>query len=135
MEFRIETNNSEVHNRIRRKLDAYNHLHDPSRNGEALTIEILDAGDLLAGAIMLDDWGWLKILAIWVGEDARGRGLGRKMVERAEHIARSRALRGLYVETTSFQSPKFYEQCGFKCFGTVDDMPPGHQSFFYHKYL
>jgi N-acetylglutamate synthase-like GNAT family acetyltransferase len=135
MESRIRIGDLSSQQGIRNQLDDFNSFYETPRKAEVITIEILDSDTLVAGAILLDDWGWLKITGLWVAEENRGQGLGKQLISEAEGICKIRSLRGLYVETTSFQSPEFYKQCGFKCFGTVEDMPPGHQSFFYHKYL
>jgi hypothetical protein len=39
------------------------------------------------------------------------------------------------LETHSFQARPFYEKCGYKVFGTLEDYPPGHAKFFLRKRL
>jgi len=47
------------------------------------------------------------------------------VVEEAERIARRRGSRLIYLNTYSFQAPRFYEKQGFRRFGGFPDRPRG----------
>ena len=51
----------------------------------------------------------------------------------AEDEARWLGLRGIWLDTFTFQAPGFYTKCGFKQFGRIPDHPPGHDRVFYVK--
>ena len=40
-----------------------------------------------------------------------------------------------HLETTSFQALDFYRKNGYEIFGTLNDKPPGHISYFFKKEL
>jgi hypothetical protein len=42
-----------------------------------------------------------------------------------EGEARERGLRGAYLDTFSFQAPKFYAKLGYREFGRISDFPLG----------
>lgn len=93
------------------------------------------AGELVAG---LQGWtwaGWLEIRTVWVREDARGRGLGRRLVEAAEAEARARGCTRSLVDTHSFQASGFYAKLGYAEVATVPDYPPGGAKIIFAKTL
>ena len=72
---------------------------------------------------------------LWVREDQRGQGYGRRLVEQAEAEARRRGARHAYLDTFSFQAPGFYEKLGYEQFGQLPEFPDQHRSYFYAKDL
>lgn len=83
----------------------------PSRE---LTVQILDdADDLAAG---MSGWSWGVAAGIgmtWVREDARGDGLGARLLEEFEAEARERGCTHVFVTSFTFQAPGFYERHGY----------------------
>lgn len=80
-------------------------------------------------------WGWMYIDELWVSPDARGQGLGRRLMQLAEEHARSQDLRGLWLWTQSWQAEGFYRQLGFSEFTRFDDFPEGHSRIGFRKVL
>lgn len=76
---------------------------------------------------------WLKISLFWVREDARGSGVGSRIIQAAEAEARKRGCLGMIVDTYSYQAPEFYKSHGFEIFGTVEDHPKGFRCHFMQK--
>lgn len=70
--------------------------------------------------------GWLHIDILWVNESRRHRGLGGKLLGRAEAEALAVGVDRGYLETTSFQARPFYEKLGYEVFAQLEDQPPGH---------
>jgi RimJ/RimL family protein N-acetyltransferase len=62
------------------------------------------------------EWGWGSIGLIGVGPDARGRGLGRELVNGAVGWARERGLERVTVVTQARNVPalRTFEECGFR---------------------
>jgi dTDP-4-amino-4,6-dideoxy-D-galactose acyltransferase len=62
------------------------------------------------------EWGWGSIGLIGVGQDARGRGLGRELVNGAVAWARDRGLERVTVVTQARNVPalRTFEGCGFR---------------------
>jgi GNAT superfamily N-acetyltransferase len=84
----------------------------PSRE---LTVEIHDgSGELAAG---MSGWTWGVAAGIgmtWVREDARGEGLGTKLLAEFEDEARARGCTHVFVTSFTFQAPGFYQRRGYR---------------------
>ena len=91
--------------------------------------------EAVGGIIGSTYWDWLYIDLLWLREDLRGQGYGHQLLTAAEDEARQRGAKNAYLDTFSFQAPDFYEQHGYRVFGTLDDFPVGHQRFFLTKEL
>ena len=91
--------------------------------------------EVVGGIIAETYYGWCHVDLLWVRDDLRGQGLGRRLMERAEDEARNRGAKGVYLDTFSFQSPGFYEKLGYETFGQLAEFPTGHQRHFMVKHL
>lgn len=102
---------------------------------EHLTFEAWEGDRYLGGltARVAQDWMYVVLLA--VAPEARGTGLGRRLMDRAEAAARARHLTGIWVDTFSFQAPGFYEALGYRSFGMLEDSPAGERRHFFAKRL
>ncbi len=85
-------------------------------------------------------WGkvtydWLFIELLVVPQGWRGQGLGTQLLGAAEHLARSRNCRGIWLDTFAFQAPEFYLKSGFVECGRIDDHPRGAWRMFFKKDL
>lgn len=92
-----------------------------------------DDDSIVAGLKAVTGWDWLYIQVLWVHEDHRRSGLGRRLMKQAEEEARGRGCIGSCLSTFSFQAPQFYERCGYSFFGQIDDYPTGHKMLFMSK--
>jgi GNAT superfamily N-acetyltransferase len=90
----------------------------------------------IVGGVMAETyWEWLHIDLLWVKDELRGRGYGHLLLEAVEQEARQRGAKNAYLDTFSFQAPRFYKQHGYQIFGELQDFPPGHKRFFLRKPL
>ena len=80
-------------------------------------------------------WDWMYIDEVWVSPEARGQGLGRRLMQLAEEFARSQDLQGLWLWTQSWQAEGFYRQLGFSEFTRFDNFPVGHARIGFRKVL
>ena len=94
-----------------------------------------DQGGVLAGLYGFTWAGWLELKFVWVREDLRGQGHGRRLVEAAEAEARARGCQRVWLDSYTFQAPTFYQQLGYQVFGTLDGYPAPHGRVFLTKAL
>lgn len=100
---------------------------------EPLVLKIEEHGKVIAGLAGYTNWDWLYIETLAVDATHRGKGLGRELVEKAEQIAQDRNCRGVWVDTFTFQSPKFYLRLNYEPFGQLDNYPEGQKRIFLRK--
>lgn len=105
-------------------LDQYNLQATGLADQRKITVRVDDdAGELIGG---LRGWTWgtcAGISMVWVREDARRDGWGRRLLAAAEHVARERGCRQIIVSSFTFQAPGFYQRCGFVETGRIDGLP------------
>lgn len=80
-------------------------------------------------------WEWFYLDLLWVKDELRGRGYGRRLLTLAEDEARQRGAKNVYLDTFSFQVPNFYKQPGYQVFGELENFPSGHPRYFFTKQL
>jgi GNAT superfamily N-acetyltransferase len=91
--------------------------------------------EVVGGVIGATYWDWLSIDLMWVKDELRGRGYGRRLLKLAEDEARQRGARNSHLDTFSFQAPEFYKRHGYRVFGELEDFPAGHRRYFLTKQL
>ncbi len=121
---------------LEEQMFAYNMARTGYRDGRALALLVRDEqGAIVAG---LSGWTWggmLKIQYLWVHEDYRGKGYGRRMLAAAEAEGRARGCRQAALDTHSFQAPDFYPKFGYEVYGVLDDDPVGFKTYHLRKRL
>jgi len=80
-------------------------------------------------------FGWLYIDQLWVSSEARGRGLGTRLLTLIEDEAITLGCMNAHLNTMSFQAPDFYRRNGYVVFGELEDFPKGHSRLFLRKRL
>lgn len=117
-------------------LRGFNTLYAGPANHQTLAVFVKDEGGELAGGLLGDTyWRWLRIDALWLRDDLRGSGWGRRVMAAAEAEALRRGCRHAYVDTHEFQAPGFYEVLGYRRWGVLEDFPTGYRRIFYRKDL
>ena len=117
-------------------LRAYNASKSASPPPEHIALLIRDDNDEIVGGVyarLFYQWLFIDLLA--VPEQARGQGMGNRLMQMAEDLAREKECVGLWLETFEFQAPEFYKKCGYSEIGHIADYPPGHKHFFFQKRL
>ena len=90
-------------------------------------------GSLFGGLYGATMWQWLLIDGLWIAEELRGRGLGRRLLLAAEASAVERGCRGAWLGTFDFQARGFYERLGYTVFAELPGFPPGHTHYHLRK--
>jgi GNAT superfamily N-acetyltransferase len=90
-------------------------------------------GQVAGGLWGATAFGWLHVQMLFVPESLRGRGVGTRLMARAEAEARARGCLGAHVDAFSFQAAPFYRKIGYTPFGVLHDFPPGHDRVFFCK--
>jgi len=92
-------------------------------------------GGVIGGA---DGWTWggvCYIRHLFVPAAMRNQGLGTRLMDGIEGLAKARRCQQIVLETHDFQAPGFYRKRGFKLSGTVDSYPRGHLRFTFVKHV
>ena len=79
----------------------------------------------ISGAVY---WNGLEIDTLWVRQDYRGKGIGRELLAAAENYARDNEAVIAFLKTVDAR--EFYEHCGYRVFGMLEDRPLG--TLLYH---
>ena len=105
-------------------------------SGQNLCFVLQSSGEeVVGGVIGATYWDWLYVNLMWIREDLRSKGYGRRLLELAEEEARKRGAKNSYLDTFSFQAPDFYQKHGYRVFGELPDFPVGHTRYFLVKEL
>jgi RimJ/RimL family protein N-acetyltransferase len=137
MEIVFESNPSvEETDFLERKLLDFNSSKIENYSYEDFIIKALDKHNPIIGAIHGQiGGGWLYIVSLWIDENHRGKGVGKKLLSLAEETALERNCVGVYCYTYSFQSQRFYEKLGYKVFGRLEKFCGNHAKIFMQKKL
>jgi len=93
------------------------------------------AGTLVGGVTGAISWTWLSVRLLWVAEERRGTGLGRRLMEAIENLGRTRGCTHAHVDTLGFQAPQFYRRLGYEAFAELPDYAPGQSRIYFRKRL
>ncbi len=103
---------------------------------ERLVLSVREGRRIVGGLAGDCTWNALYVHLIWVDGAARGKGHGSRLMREAERVARKRGAALVWLNTFSFQAPKFYEKLGYRRFAALKGTPaPGATRFFYVKRL
>jgi GNAT superfamily N-acetyltransferase len=136
-ELRVEDEpRSEDVTTLNERLYQYNVAVTGCDDGRWLAIFVRDAtGEMVAG---LHGWTWGQtgfVQSLWVREDLRGQGLGRRLLGAAEAEAARRACREMQLDTHSYQAPGFYRHLGYAPIGELPGWPRDTSRIFFRKAL
>ncbi len=119
-----------------KRLDEFNALAVGRHDFEAVLMTCRDeAGEMVAGIKGVTGWDWLYVQVLWVAEKLRGGGMGTKLLEMAEDLARERGCKYSCLSTFSFQDRPFYQKRGYEVFGELPEYPGRETMYFMRKRL
>lgn len=106
-----------------------------SQNVKKITLHLEDeTGTFIGGAVVQVHQDWLEILLLALVKSRRGQGLGRHSLQVIEEKARELECKRIRIETCEV-NVGFYQRCGYKMIGKMEDYPPGLNYFWLHKDL
>jgi len=106
-------------------LGAFNDAAAPLHEVRRLACIARD-GETVVGGAVGRRWGsCAELQQLWVAESHRGRGLGTRLLRAFEREAAAQGVRHFYLETLSFQAPRFYEALGYRRAHALDVYPHG----------
>jgi len=118
------------------QLDAFNIAITSIDDWRALAIFVRDDDGQIAAGLTGGTWaGYLEIKNLWVREDRRGQGLGRRLLLAAEQEARARGCTQVLLDTHDFQAPEFYQKLGYNIFGVFEGIGGRYNRYYLRKHL
>lgn len=77
----------------------------------------------------------MELNEYWLSEDLRVKGLGTKLLDQLEAIAKQKGAKKALLTTFEFQARSFYEKRGYQVVGEIKDYPPGSSYYTMVKVL
>ena len=136
-ELRIEDDpRPEDRNLLNERLYEFNAGTTGIHDGRWLAIFVRgDDGEINAG---LSGWTWggtAHVDPLWIREDLRRHGLGKRLLDAAEAEATRRGCTVLQLSTHSYQAPGFYRRQGYEEIGALPGWPAGTTRYFFSRKL
>ena len=93
-------------------------------------------GDIIVGInSKMYCWNCLYIDVLWVKEEHRKKGLGSKILNEIEKVAKDKGCYLIHLDTFDFQAKDFYLKHGYDIFGILDECPQKHKRYFMKKFI
>ena len=102
-------------------------------NFKELSFIYQEEGLILGRIVGYVQWDCLKIELFYVSPQARGKGIGSKLLDYIETIANSAKCRYILLETMSFNAPKFYVAHGYTIMAQIDHSPIEGETHYFMK--
>lgn len=119
---------------IEEKIEEYNFSVVEPAEGEkeeTVILKITDEEDkVIAGCITkFYPWKIAYLNVLWVDETYRQKGLGSKLIQEYERLAREKECYISILYTADFHARPLYEKHGYKVIGTNKNSPRGHEFY------
>lgn len=96
---------------IHRRLQEYNARY--MRETGDFNFHIEENGKIIGGIVAEGLGDTLEVAFLYVDDQHRGKGLGRRLLAHVEELARQNGFRRILLNTYSFQAPEFYKKLGY----------------------
>ena len=121
---------------VRQGLDEYNLSFAGEYNYKELTVFLRDENDVVIGGLLSATyWGYLYIDVLWIRENHRSQGYGKRLLNAVEKEAIKRGCRYVHLDTHNFQALSFYQRNGYTIVGELEDLPTGYSRYLLRKVL
>lgn len=105
---------------LERELSGYFAGQRSDEQDQPLLVLVRAEGKVVGGLDAKTGWSQLYIRTLFVAEPLRGQGVGRKLMEDAEAEGRKRGCAVSWLMCSTEAAKRFYERCGYVCFGEVE---------------
>jgi GNAT superfamily N-acetyltransferase len=137
MEWRIEVPEAptlEEREAVLAPLAAFNTENGYPADTRSVAVLLKDAAGTIVGGLWgRTGYGWMFVEFLAVPDSLRGRGIGARLMEAGEAVARERGCVGAWLTTFSFQARGFYEKLGYSQFGELENSPGENVRLFLRK--
>lgn len=121
---------------LEKSLSDYDNAHMPGKSEGAVRIGIMEDGRLLAGLdACITSYRTMYVSTVFVAEDCRGKGLGRRLMAEMERRARAMGALLIRLDTFDWQGTAFYRALGYEEVGRYDAPEAGFSESFFLKRL
>ncbi len=121
---------------IKKGLLAFNHPFLGEWNDQTFTIYAEDKNKEIIGGICGSYANaHMKIEWVWIDEQYRSQGLGRKIFHHLDEFALAKNCKYIDLETLEFQAKDFYQKLGFNLIATLPNWCAGYDSYIMRKFL
>lgn len=123
------------------RLRVYNDLHSEHhraiRQAEVpvIQLKVEQHGEIIAGLFGSVYWGWFDLDRLWVDSAHAKSGIGTRLLQEGERLAKAYGATQVKLTTFSFQAKSFYERFDYVVSGVLHDFPPGSNYYMMTKQL
>jgi len=136
MDFDIIDLDDEQIDDIEKRLSEYDLKHIKYKISGSVNIGVIIDGELIAGASgCMTAYKIFYIQTVYVNENQRGKGVGRKLIECLEKKAASFGANMIRLDTFDWQGADFYKKLGYEQVGRYENKTDGFSECFFLKSL
>ena len=136
MNFKMIELTKEQVNIIEEKLEAYDEQYTKYPVNGKVQIGIEHDGRVIAGVdAVVTTFKILYVSTVYVDEDFRGQGLGRRLMKELEARAVEMGVNTIRLDTFDWQGSKFYPKIGYEEVGCYQNEVDGYSEHFFVKRL
>lgn len=119
---------------LENKLSVYDDGFIGERMEGSIQIGIEENGRIIAGLdSCITTFKILYVSTVFVDEEYRGKGYGRRLMEEMERRARAMGVNTIRLDTFSWQGKEFYEALGYSVVGSYENAADGYAEYFFLK--
>jgi GNAT superfamily N-acetyltransferase len=95
-------------------LNEYAETHGVHVDYRPFALELFNESNDLIGVLeAFSSYSSIHIQDLWIDKLHRGKGYGRKLVNKLEELYAHKGFNNINLVTCAFQAPEFYKKCGF----------------------
>ena len=134
MELTVEIGGQDAQRELNDRLVRFNRLHADWRPETFCVVVRDEKRTLKGGAAGVVNMGLVYVHALWLDDELRGKGVGRRVMLALEEEARRRGASRAALDTYDFQARDFYEHLGYRVYGALA-YPAGVEQYYLVKDL